>query len=268
MPGVRVQFVRACHDCSSSPPLCTGNTARSPSSSPSRGRARGSVEHGPVPARLRLDASWLQPSSPATRSGNCKALGLPRWRSRGDQRHRDGAVPFGLVGSRSPRDHRLRAVLRRRPGPARRAEDLARRARHLGRGRVRRPGAGSRAAGPASFLARRRRARAQASRSRRRSAGGATTSTRSCLVSPRRAVGPGDRPRPPAEGYTQFATFHPTFLYEFSGPRRDRAGDRRRPPVQARPRAGFRPLPRGYTLGGSGSRRCGSTPSTTSPGCG
>ena len=51
--------------------------------------------------------------------------------------------------------------------------------------------------------------------SRRRSAASATTSTRSCSAGPPTCRGasrstPAHRP----EGYAQFATFHPTFLYE------------------------------------------------------
>ena len=66
-----------------------------------------------------------------------------------------------------------------------------------------------------AFAAVRRRARARHRRSPRRSAGGATTSTRSCSAGRRRCRGALeiDAGAPP-DAATAGATFHPTFLYE------------------------------------------------------
>ena len=127
------------------------------------------------------------------------------------------AVPCGIVGARIYHvitDYQL--YFGARPTPDRRAEDLARRARDLGCGRARRarrlPGRPPAQASPS------RPCWTRSPRHRwspRRSAGSATGSTRSCSAARPRCRGRwrSTRSYRPA-GYEQFATFHPTFLYE------------------------------------------------------
>ena len=142
-------------------------------------------------------------------AGPRRQPGHPRAGDRGGHplRHRRGPA--------LPRDHRLPALLRPRSGPDRRPEDLERRTRHLGCGRRRggrrlpgRPPQAGPLPGPAG---------------RRRPGSGRRPGHRPArqLVQPgavrspdHAAVGTGDRRAVPAERYEEFATFHPTFLYE------------------------------------------------------
>ena len=129
------------------------------------------------------------------------------------------AVPFGIVGARLYHvitDYELYfGPTRRRPD--RRAEDLARRARASG--------ARSRSASLGAYLVARRRKLAfpallDAVRPGHRgrpgaSAGSATGSTRSCSAGRPPCRGAWrSRPSYRPAGYEQYATFHPTFLYE------------------------------------------------------
>ena len=115
-----------------------------------------------------------------------------------------------------PRAHRPRAVLRRGQGPDHGAVHLARRTRHLGRDRSRRPRRLHRVPSPRLPGSVRSPTRwRRASRWPRRSDGGATGSTRSCSASRPTCRGVWRSTRaPPRRATSSTTTFHPTFLYE------------------------------------------------------
>ena len=217
-----------------------------------------SLEHPePEPGRLAprtVPAARLRPvhhpRDRRRRLDRRAPLGGP-WRPAGrDRRHRGlgGALRPGRRPD-LPRDHRLQLYFG--AGSTRSTRCTSGRAGSAS-------GAPSPSAASGGIGARRgdrlllvaRRASPPACWSRRPSAGGATTSTRSCSAARptcrgRLEIDPAHRP----DGYVDFATFHPTFLYEclwyLAASRRDLG----RPAVPARPRPGVRALRHGYTVG-------------------
>ena len=146
-------------------------------------------------------------------------LGGPRRQPRAGRRHRDlGGAVRPRRRPALPRDHRPGALLRRRRQPGRRRSTSGRAASASGarsRSAASAPGSAAAASG-IQLPAARRRAGARASCSPRRSAAGATGSTRSCSAG--RPTCPGALEIDPAHrarrATRQYATFHPTFLYE------------------------------------------------------